>query len=356
MIKSEQPKSRQRHIPGLDSLRFLLAFWVMIAHVGISPINDFLLARHTPKSILGIYHCLFNGGGAVMAFFVISGFCIHLPFASGRPLHLGAFYLRRELRILPPVIAMFIIGYALGNYLFIDGIWSLVCEEVYYAIYPVLRPLIKRIGYKPILAGSIVVWGLMLVVWPGPKHLIWEDGYSLTWLLCLPVWISGAMLAEMFDTSEKIEAVPKAYPRVRIWAWRLGTFAVSAGLLLAAAHANASSQLTLIPFGLLACFWIKQEILFAFVNPPNGIFEKLGLASYSLYLCHPTVIKAIHPSGLGGMSTGQWLIAVPASLGCAALLYFIVERPSHNLARKLAASMTARYQAKISVDSNAKPA
>ncbi len=86
----------------------------------------------------------------VIVFFVISGFCIHFPFAgSNRRPRLKEFYTRRFLRLLVPVAIAIplsgLIGVELA--LFHESIlWSLLAELIYYICYPVLRAAQLRTG------------------------------------------------------------------------------------------------------------------------------------------------------------------------------------------------------------------
>jgi len=61
------------------------------------------------------YGNLWNAPAAVIVFFVISGLCIHLPFArSLESPHLGAFYSRRLLRLLIPIAVTIPLNRACG--------------------------------------------------------------------------------------------------------------------------------------------------------------------------------------------------------------------------------------------------
>jgi peptidoglycan/LPS O-acetylase OafA/YrhL len=62
-------------IYNLETVRFLAAGLVFFSHGGapVAPVSG----RGGIAEVL--YSSLWNGEGAVMIFFVISGFCIHLP-------------------------------------------------------------------------------------------------------------------------------------------------------------------------------------------------------------------------------------------------------------------------------------
>ena len=75
--------SAQR-IVGLDSIRFVCAFIVLVDHLGLTPdrIHGQSL-RLLDRVLSGTYNSLFNGPETVIVFFVIIGFCIHFPCRDG---------------------------------------------------------------------------------------------------------------------------------------------------------------------------------------------------------------------------------------------------------------------------------
>src|ERR1700686_2343155 len=107
------------------------------------------------------------GTPAVIGFFVISGFCIHLPFRGNKKLSIGRYYARRYLRILIPLIGTLLIWrFLLGKRLQLLGdesilwhsiFWSLLCEEIYYAAYPMLRLLRNRFGWSALLGTTFLL-------------------------------------------------------------------------------------------------------------------------------------------------------------------------------------------------------
>src|SRR6201992_3926321 len=146
----------------IDALRFILASWVAIGHLGHFPIfgKQAIGATGAIHSIDRFTHSLIWGLPAVMAFFVISGFCIHMPFKQPGDIPILRFYLRRYIRVLAPVtvtavlmIELFPEMHILGrdSILWKSVLWSLVCEEIYYAVYPMLRAIRFRVGWAPIM-------------------------------------------------------------------------------------------------------------------------------------------------------------------------------------------------------------
>ena len=67
--------------PVLDALRFVLVFWVAVGHYGMFPlfaaVNESVKFGHF---LVHAWNTIVSGTPAVLCFFVISGFCIHLPY------------------------------------------------------------------------------------------------------------------------------------------------------------------------------------------------------------------------------------------------------------------------------------
>src|SRR5580704_8453874 len=88
--------TRNRRYPTLDALRFILAFWVTLDHLIVFPL--FAWADTTTKLGRFLVHgwaTVVFGTPAVIGFFIISGFCIHLPFRNNEKLYVGRYYARR---------------------------------------------------------------------------------------------------------------------------------------------------------------------------------------------------------------------------------------------------------------------
>jgi peptidoglycan/LPS O-acetylase OafA/YrhL len=151
------------------------------------------------------------GTPAVIVFFVISGFCIHLPFRGSARIDVWRYYLRRYTRILIPVAAAIVAFRLMGSHLVFRGkdsilfnspLWSLACEEIYYALYPLLRWIRNAVGWGRMLPGSFVVGVSIAATHP---HV---DGWQIfgpfgTAMILLPVWLLGCYLAEQAENWAK---------------------------------------------------------------------------------------------------------------------------------------------------------
>src|SRR5258707_13559034 len=80
-----------RRVEGLDSIRFVCAFLVVVFHYGLVPREA--LGMGTFDFLIGAaLRSLFNGPAAVIIFFVISRFCIHFPFRTDTSVNLSSYY------------------------------------------------------------------------------------------------------------------------------------------------------------------------------------------------------------------------------------------------------------------------
>ena len=69
-------------IRGLDTLRFLAAFVVVVSHIPLLPISVAHSGVRIGVFLEALQRSLFNGTAAVVVFFLISGFVIHHPYAQ----------------------------------------------------------------------------------------------------------------------------------------------------------------------------------------------------------------------------------------------------------------------------------
>jgi peptidoglycan/LPS O-acetylase OafA/YrhL len=324
--------------PILDALRFILAFIVVMSHFGAFP----LLAGVDTSTKFG--HELSNAWGlmwwglpAVMGFFVISGFCIHLPFRDGQEMPLGRYYARRYIRILVPVGGFLLLESVLGSrvqwwgpssVLWRSVLWSLVCEEIYYALYPLLRWLRNVLGWQRLLPFSMVLGaGIAATHWHAYD---WVDyGPFPTALILLPVWLLGCKLAEDVSRIEPAESA------ATVWKWRLVVW-IAAGAC-GALHFKGivHGTQTMLWFGVLAYFWIREELAYGKHHKTWPLLAGAGAWSYSLYLIHGPAMQAfskIPVPNLGYII--NWFVMYVFIFSFAYLFYLIVERPSHRLARR----------------------
>jgi peptidoglycan/LPS O-acetylase OafA/YrhL len=352
MSASQRPEVSQPRYAVLDALRFVLALWVTIGHFETFPLfagmNE---AAPFGRIVLHAWQSIVFGTPAVIVFFVISGFCIHLPYRGEIKLDIGRFYLRRYTRILIPVAA------AVGIYRFVgqrfvfwgehsilwqSPLWSLLCEEIYYAAYPLLRRLRRAVSWQyaiPVAFAASVGVALTHV-----QALSWHEFGPLgTATILLPVWLLGCLLADEVDT---LPAMP-ADARWRIWVWRFAAWFASWMTEMLHFKAHVPLTQTMAWFGLIAYLWVKHEIAWSKTRAPWSVLAWAGLWSYSLYLVHAQAaglwywLRAWWLTGINLGPRMNWLAVISSSLVGAYIFYLVVERPSHRLARWIGSSRRA---------------
>ena len=236
----------------LDGLRGLAALYVMVGHArwllweGYG--NGYLLHSQVYNPMGKIFVYLFStfryGHEAVLFFFVLSGFVIHLRYSLDLKRN-GAkakfdwlpFIKRRVRRLYPPLLFAMIItlladrfaiklGYqtfrglpiylnqssivdpsyslktAVGNMLFLmdayvpvwgtnGPLWSLKCEWWFYMIYPLFWVLSRRsIGLATAVMLTLFCLSFLSVIWP---MKLLKDVFSL-----MVVWWLGVLLADIY--------------------------------------------------------------------------------------------------------------------------------------------------------------
>lgn len=321
------------HVLPISSLRFILAMWVVFGHIG----TPFFSQKPQHIGLIWVARVLlgnfFNGPAAVIIFFVISGFCIHFPNRYGLAVNSWKmYYARRYLRILIPMTAAIALSLPLHMQLGIltDSIlWSLLCEEVYYLLYPALLVARDRIGWRNLLAVTYVL--AYLVVLTKPHELSYPSyGPALNWVLGLPCWLLGCKLAENFDTLN-----PASVSRAQIWWWRGGALFLSVMLRALDFHSPLRSPWTLNLFAIYGFFWLAWEIRYYRDHRRKPAFEDLGEASYSIYLTHlhGPMVLAMLPIAASLSIYVRWCWTMTLCVVFAVTFYWVVERPSHRFAR-----------------------
>jgi len=323
----------------LDALRFVLAFWVVMGHVEVFPLfGGADTATKLGRFVTHAWSSLVWGVPAVIVFFVISGFCIHFPFRKGEKLLVGRYYLRRYTRVLIPVAGAVCLYRLLGNHqpfwgrhsiLWNSVLWSLLCEEIYYAVYPVIRLVRKQVGW-PILLFSTFVLGACTALTHLHTADLAEIGPLETAIILYPVWLLGCVLAEECD---RLPPLDSAWV---IWRWRFLAWAGSWICEMLNFKAGIYLTQTMLLFGILAYFWIRKEIQYSTHREPYVTLAVAGTWSYSLYLVHDPaarIFSKFPPLHLGYIP--DWCFLNAFILGFSYLFYLAIERPSHQLAKKI---------------------
>ncbi|HVA91884.1 MAG TPA: acyltransferase [Chloroflexota bacterium] len=326
-----------RRILGLDALRFLCALCVVQGHLRLSGylILDHL---HGPTSLVYWVRVVVNQGipipngpNAVIVFFVISGFCIHYPYRNEKKLNVRQFMVRRYVRVgVPAVVAGFFL-YRTGFHSLQDSVlWSVLCEMIYYSIYPLLMSLKHRFGWRWLIAGSfLLAYAVVASQMGGPYNGDFPSlGAGLTWILGLPCWLLGCLLAEK-QAKFRVHG-PKAQ-----WLFRCGIVLASFIGTTLRFHQGIGYYWSEPALGILIYFWLGTEIAYYTVRKPWKWLEWCGSWSYSIYLFHAPIAIYVGNMLKSTLSKSPLLLVELASLlvGCY-LVYRLVERPAHLMARR----------------------
>jgi peptidoglycan/LPS O-acetylase OafA/YrhL len=324
----------------IDALRSILAVCVAIGHAGVFPLFGPVGQPDAAWDLMARgFRTLVFGPPAVIAFFVISGFCIHYPFAdSKRRCPVFQFYARRYVRIGVPVaftVVLFkiilpeTVIFGRDSILWHSTLWSVLCEEVYYAIYPALNRCAPRVGWPNLLA---LTFGLAsFVIWHTFPARDWGDvGVINTAITLFPVWLLGCYLAE------NVSSLKAKVSTRDIWLWRLCAWAIMWIAVILNFHTVVHQTFSGVFIGVVYYFWLRAEICHYRNRAPWKILVWAGRWSYSLYLMHPIIVGlCLSYNPLMFVSRLGWLVGITAILVGSYVFYLIVERPSHNLARKI---------------------
>ncbi len=345
-----------RHVGPLDGIRAVAVALVVVVHTFPSASGGYI---------------------GVEVFFVLSGFLITSLLigelnATGS-IDRGAFYMRRALRLFPPLLLLMVLSVALaadvgsnnggvtmsralppvffyyGNWVeaagrslgFLSHCWSLAIEEQFYLVWPLLIiPLTKRRDAVALLIAATTAMAVLRAALtpfaPSANNLsIWTTSKGD----CLLI---GALLAVFFVRSPD---------RVARW-----TMPRAVGLGGAAALAAMFALLSVVSnpaewsdYGLTTAVAMSTAVLIAhvIVRPAGAIARALswkpamglGRVSYGVYLFHWPIIAWV---GLQSWSHSTRLgIEFPLIAVVVAVSWLVVERPAHRLKRTFVRSRKA---------------
>ena len=348
------------YIPSLDGIRAAAVGLVFLSHAGL---NDFV-----------------PGNFGVTAFFFLSGYLIttllRMEFDRTGGVSLRAFYLRRALRIFPPMYIVLVVASALAIGGFIEGsvslsgfaaqafqlsnyyivqngwwdgrapgtwiYWSLAVEEHFYFVFPLLYVALRR--WLPArthqmlallgLCAVVLAWRLVLILALGADH----DRTYVASDTRVDSILFGCILAIFGNPVLDETRIPANW-------WKRVLFPLGLlGLLVSflvntpafADTARYSLQgVSLIPLFVVAIRYPSWSII-RLLN--LSWVRYIGVVSYSIYLMHPTILFAInqwttwHPLVQGAVSFAL-------TVGLATLMYRYVERPCGRLRRRLSRAM-----------------
>lgn len=331
-MTSLKKESLSLNLRSLDALRGLLATYVLVGHCRWllwAGNSEWLQHSHFWWSSLLAYASasLRYGHEAVMVFFVLSGFFIHLrvskQLAKSKTFQFNAinFFQRRCQRLVPPYIfalaltaildtvgrslyptlysgltgdplldqnflrkdfsvasivpALLMLPSSFGRDFGTNGpLWSLAYEVIYYLLYPLwLR--VRRLGAWPAYGAGLGVAVL--------ANFFMEPSFLSQVLIHYPIWLSGAAISEILTK----RSLPK---------W--GIFASSLFLPIAFSAVQFTRSLPLI---ILFYALLGSSVVLIVLSLPYSVFqhnihkffEAIGIESYSIYIFHFPMVALI---------------------------------------------------------------
>ncbi|WP_077145819.1 acyltransferase [Sphingopyxis sp. KK2] len=326
---------------GLDTIRLICAAIVAIGH-HYSNFRIFESDRYN-RLISSGWDILWNGPAAVIVFFIISGLVIHAPYHRGKAFDTGEFYVKRSIRIVIPSI-VFMIAFVFPD---IDRItevgwkgtvlWSLICELIYYFLYPFLVRFNGRM-HIPLAISCVVT----LLIYYFYTDVFVENrnyrafGYG-TFLVGFPCWLAGCWLAENLHRFRRISDLRMNLMRVGIFALAVVFKLAKTQLVSLGIFTSAAFLLNI--YAIFATIWLGFELMQMLDRTKPAMFDRMGLATFSLYLVHPVAMRWFDGGDHGILSLLLYFVVTAIM---TYIFYLLCERPSHRLAHKLGNRLVGR--------------
>jgi peptidoglycan/LPS O-acetylase OafA/YrhL len=324
----------------VDALRGFAALWVFAYHLWnfycpycSAQVEPIPFDRLTSPAVVATYPVFAYGYAGVGLFFVLSGFCIHLPqarrfHATGRDaLDVREFGRRRFWRLYPAFLASlflaslglaamkvtweeppgstwytfdalakaFGLSWILPNAVFALPLapsaqllnpvaWTLLYEVQFYLLYPLLLKVVRRVGFGPV-AGVLLGCELAFALVPTPTVLEpLSPHFTYFFLRRYFDWFLGMWLAERLMAGRPLSAT---------WGKRLFAVGLVGGPLASAFAVSWPLHEVLLVVGSTGLVgWVVATP----DAPPNRVTRALapvGEWSYSLYLVHMSVMRLV---------------------------------------------------------------
>ena len=354
----------------LDGLRGLAAFVVFVFHAIMMAPPESPAMRILMVPVL---RPLWDGPGAVMLFFVLSGFVLTLPYTGRAPRKIepGPFLIRRIARLYPAYWAVLIVALALRFLLFdtrglsglsswpamhwtlpvgwmsivrhffmlsprldvdeIDPvIWSLIIEMKISVVFPLLVFIVSRTRR---MIYALLIIGLSIAL-TTPLHFVTHS--SSSWsraAIMAPMFLLGAYLAKYRNESVSLLRKSRTLRSVVAMAGAIAYSLVWITPLHGQGVARFGSAFGSGAFILLFLASPRLEML-----GTGRLTRFLGKVSYSFYLVHLPILLTVASVLYPRLHSLSAVIALSLlfSLLAAWALNALVEVPAHNWGKKLA--------------------
>ena len=324
---------------------------------------------------------LVPGGLGVTIFFVLSGFLIttlmRREYAARHTLTLPAFYLRRVVRLMPPLFVVVALAALLSAMSWIEGdfslrgllsvlfyfgnyhviatdfggipaglgvVWSLAVEEHYYLLYPPLALLLLRSQSHRVAVLCLAALCVAILAW---RCVLLQQGVSEAYISMATDTRADAILIGCVLAFLRNPVLDPVFPARR---WRDGVIvAACLGLLLLTlihrdevfrSTARYSLQsLAIAPLIYLAVARADHG-LFRWLNTRPMVY--LGTVSYTIYLSHQMFLYLVMRNAPQLDVAATLALTAVLTLGLAELMRRVVEQPCARLRRALHARTPAK--------------
>jgi peptidoglycan/LPS O-acetylase OafA/YrhL len=354
LVASAIVRTGMETIPALNGIRALAVVLVFFAHSGL---------EHSVP-----------GGLGVTVFFVLSGFLIttlmRMEQQRSGGIHFRSFYLRRVVRLMPPLVVIVALAalasqlgwiqghftlsgllsvlFYFGNYHVIatdfGGVpagmgvtWSLAVEEHFYLFYPPLAAVLLRINRRNVSATVLGASVFAVTAW---RFWLYDQGFGENYLgmatdTRIDAILIGCMLAVL--RNPWIDPIPQQRP-VAEFAMAMACFAVLLGTLL---YRDDQFRLTLRytvqSLALAPLLWLAvaraDSMWTRWLNARPMVY--LGTVSYTLYLSHHLILESLQyhwPHADWALTTG---VAAVMTLATCELMRRWVEDPCAAMRKRM---------------------
>jgi peptidoglycan/LPS O-acetylase OafA/YrhL len=348
----------------LTFFRFVAALWILLFH---------LQGRLSPKLGLPWLTLAYNGAYAMSFFFVLSGTVLaygyHQLAPDGRDT--PRFYASRLARIYPVyaithVLCLPWIGIALPaewpRWFFVNvtsalgiqawfpnafvgantGTWSISCEFFFYALFPALLPLARRLGAAEHFARSTLYVSLAIGFCGLADYAFAGEGtfplYYISPALRLPEFFLGMLLG----VALRRRSASADFPGWKVLAAAVAVTAVSLNTVYQVGLWTRANIVVVPAIAALIFSAAAYEI--SHVTLSRGqvwkLLRYLGEASYCFFLAQLPLLMWFDAAKARGSGVARWAVASPyLGLGAAVLIILIgaiilheaVEKPFRRL-------------------------
>lgn len=345
--------SATKQIPALDGIRAISILIVFLSHAGLGYIVP--------------------GGFGVTVFFFLSGFLITTllirEYDRKATIALPYFYMRRVLRLAPPILItllaagiLVVFGLVEGvldvptlmsdiffyyNYFSlygaareIDGtgiLWSLSVEEHFYLIWPALFLIFAagrmQLGHMVWLLAGLLAWRVLRVLVFGSEEWVVYISTDTR----LDSLLYGCLLALMNWRGLSARLFPAGWSRHLIVLAALAVLVASFALrdvMFRSTLRYTVQGIALIPLFYYATTF-PETPYFKPLDWP--VVRRVGVYSFTLYLSHYVILKGLMYQGIAESGSIRLMVlGAVLSLGFAAAVYRFIEKPMLPLRRRFA--------------------